>query len=88
MSSKAALIELLGKPIRIVLQDGRVLDGNLQCMDKDLNFIIGEASEFHGVEDASNFVSADVVCRSIGSAMIPGIHIVKILALPVTLPDA
>jgi len=51
MSSIAALQGMLGKPIRVVLTDGRVIDGNLQCMDKDLNFIIGEANEFHGVED-------------------------------------
>lgn len=97
---------MLGKPIRVVLTDGRVIDGNLQCMDKDLNFIIGEANEFHGVEDrksalfvtsglcsssntlllfilltASNINTEVTVTRNIGNAMIPGAHVVKILAV-------
>lgn len=51
MSALPELRDILGKSIRVVLEDGRVIDGNLQCMDKDLNFIIGEASEYHSVED-------------------------------------
>lgn len=51
MSALPDLRDMLGKGIRVVLEDGRVIDGNLQCMDKDLNFIIGEASEYHGTED-------------------------------------
>lgn len=48
---------LLGKGVRIVLDDGRVLEGSLQCVDKDLNFIIGEANEYHGVTDGESSIS-------------------------------
>lgn len=51
MSAIDSVRDLLGKGVRILLDDGRVLEGSLQCVDKDLNFIIGEASEYHGVVD-------------------------------------
>jgi small nuclear ribonucleoprotein (snRNP)-like protein len=51
MSAIDNLKELLGKAVRVVLADGRVIEGSLHCMDKDLNFILGEACEYHGVED-------------------------------------
>lgn len=54
MSSLDGVRALLGKEVRVVLDDGRVIEGSLQCLDKDLNFIIGEASEYHGVSDGNN----------------------------------
>lgn len=51
MSAMDNLKELLGKAVRVVLADGRVIEGSLHCMDKDLNFILGDACEYHGVED-------------------------------------
>jgi small nuclear ribonucleoprotein (snRNP)-like protein len=51
MSALDHIRELLGKPIRIVLSDGRIIEGSLTCMDKDLNFILGDAQEYHGVGD-------------------------------------
>ena len=41
--------ESLGKTLRIKMDDGRVIQGEFQCMDKDLNFIIGSATEYHGM---------------------------------------
>lgn len=43
------LKESLGKTLRIKMDDGRVIQGEFQCMDKDLNFIIGGATEYHGM---------------------------------------
>lgn len=59
-SAKDSLRQILGKTVRIVLLDGRVIDGSLECMDKDLNFILGSASEFHGVTDG-NLCSASLM---------------------------
>lgn len=51
MSAIEQVRALLGKPIRVVLSDGRVVEGSLLCVDKDMNFVLGEAHEFHGVDD-------------------------------------
>jgi len=51
----------LGKRLRVLLDDGRVIDGEFQCMDKDLNFIIGGATEYHGMLNCT--------CSSTGSAV-------------------
>lgn len=39
----------LGKTVRVLIDDGRIIEGELACMDKDLNFIINGALEYHGV---------------------------------------
>ena len=39
----------LGRRLRVLMDDGRVIEGEFQCMDKDLNFIIGSATEYHGM---------------------------------------
>lgn len=52
MSALDNLQEILGKAVRVVLVDGRVIEGSLSCMDKDLNFIIADACEYHGVTDS------------------------------------
>ena len=51
-SSSSALDKFksfLGSVVRIRITDGRVIEGELQCMDKDLNFMLGSAVENHGV---------------------------------------
>jgi small nuclear ribonucleoprotein (snRNP)-like protein len=42
---------LLGRIIRILISDGRLIEGEFQCMDKDLNFILGGAVEYYGLKD-------------------------------------
>lgn len=51
MSALEEMKDLLGKSVRVVLLDGRIIEGNLLCMDKDMSFVIGEANEYHGVEN-------------------------------------
>ena len=51
MSATEELRTLLGKIVRIKIDDGRVIEGEFQCMDKDLNFIVGCAIEYHGMLD-------------------------------------
>lgn len=76
--------QYLGHQIRIIIDDGRIIEGEFRCMDKDLNFILGSAVEYHGLKDCTMQPEhADfkaVTTRSLGSAMVPGMHIVKILA--------
>lgn len=46
-----ALRAYLGGKVRVRIADGRLIEGELQCMDSGQNFILGEAVEYHGVED-------------------------------------
>jgi small nuclear ribonucleoprotein (snRNP)-like protein len=62
MSELDRVSDLLGKSIRVVISDKRVIEGTLQCMDKDLNFIIGDALEFHGVADGWCFIYLSLIC--------------------------
>jgi len=71
--------QYLGENIRIVLDDGRVIEGEFLCMDKDLNFVIGSAVEYHGMKEGEFDGNTEGVSqRALGSAMVPGDHIVKI----------
>jgi small nuclear ribonucleoprotein (snRNP)-like protein len=42
--------KLLGNTIRILITDGRVIEGDFSCIDKDLNIILGTSVEYHGVK--------------------------------------
>ncbi len=42
---------MLGQLMRILISDGRLVEGELQCMDSDLNFILGGAVEYYGLKD-------------------------------------
>ena len=46
---------LLGSEIRILINDGRIIEGVFSCMDKDLNFILGNATEYHGIAEGMLF---------------------------------
>ena len=41
--------QLLGSMIRVRISDGRIIEGELQCLDKDLNLVLGSAVEYHGM---------------------------------------
>ena len=57
MSELDKLKRSLGKTLRIKLDDGRVIEGEFQCMDKDLNFIVGGATEYHGMTNSTSYIS-------------------------------
>ncbi len=53
----------LGRTVRIIISDGRVIEGELACMDKDLNFVLNSAIEYHGVEPGDDqFQLLSIVC--------------------------
>ena len=74
----------LTKIVRIEIVDGRVVEGEFQCMDKDMNFILGHATEYFGVksiefnkdnnDETHNF-------RKLGMVMVPGKHVKKCVAV-------
>ena len=67
----------LGRTIRIKISDNRVIEGEFQCMDKDMNFILGEANEYHGNQDINFNVTPEVVTRFLGLVMVPGAHVLQ-----------
>lgn len=70
----------LGQSVRVVLSDSRVIEGELHCIDRELNLVINFAHEIHHLEDAmEDPLPESVVTRNVGSAMVPGSHIVKVL---------
>ena len=72
-----ALSALVDKPMRIMLTDGRIIEGNFECADKDFNFILGQATEFYGASDV-NFTEGEAKSsRAVGMVVIPGKHIVS-----------
>ena len=46
--------KILGTEVRVILSDSRVVEGILECMDKDMNFIIGSAIELHGLKNGKS----------------------------------
>lgn len=42
---------LIGRQMRVLITDGRLIQGEFQCIDSDMNIILNDATEFHGVED-------------------------------------
>jgi small nuclear ribonucleoprotein (snRNP)-like protein len=50
MSKLDELQGFMTKLIRVKLSDSRVIEGELDCVDKEMNLIISRAAEYHGVE--------------------------------------
>ena len=77
VSELDSLKSLLDQPMRVKLTDGRIIEGAFQCADKNLNFILANATEYYGAEDV-NFAEGDVKnSRAVGMVVIPGQHIIS-----------
>mmetsp|Transcript_41092 Transcript_41092/g.128858 ORF Transcript_41092/g.128858 Transcript_41092/m.128858 type:complete len:108 (-) Transcript_41092:1636-1959(-) len=79
-AAAAALYELLGKIVRVHIDDGRAVTGVFKCIDEHRNFIIGETQEARPVteEDVGGATRTVQDERSLGSVMVPGEHVVRI----------
>lgn len=47
-ASSDALRPLLGRPVRVTISDGRVLLGDLYCVDYQGNVLLSQAERFEG----------------------------------------
>ncbi|XP_030381193.1 N-alpha-acetyltransferase 38-A, NatC auxiliary subunit [Scaptodrosophila lebanonensis] len=63
------LQKLLGRVLRIVITDGRVLVGYFNCTDRDCNIVLSMCAEYL-VEGQDP--------RILGNVMVPGKHIVSL----------
>ena len=81
MAALDEMKQLLGKQIRICISDGRVIEGEFQCMDGHMNFIVNGATEYHGLAPDTVTESLHIpptqTSRSLGMVMVPGKHVVK-----------
>jgi len=77
MSDNDELKKYIGKEIRIIINDNRVIEGEFQCIDRELNFIIGGAIELHGIDTDSDNDSNNKISKRLGMVLIPGKHVVK-----------
>lgn len=50
MTHKLEVTKLLGNKIRVLISDGRVIEGEFSCIDKELNIILATSVEYHGVK--------------------------------------
>ena len=79
--------DILGQIVRVVMDDDRVIEGEFQCLDKDMNLIVANATEYHRMlngKDPISFVDnpkSDLPTRQLGMAMVPGSHLVGIFVL-------
>ena len=49
--ARALLTGYLNKRMRVVVSDGRVIDGNFLCTDRDRNIVLGNCEEFFSLEE-------------------------------------
>mmetsp|Transcript_2929 Transcript_2929/g.3091 ORF Transcript_2929/g.3091 Transcript_2929/m.3091 type:complete len:105 (-) Transcript_2929:186-500(-) len=68
--------DLLGCTMRIRVQDGRLIEGIFQCMDREMNFVLNGATEYHNMTE-DNFTDMPSEYRKLGMAMIPGKFILR-----------
>ena len=86
MSAIGKAKEILGGTVRVVMDDERVIEGEFQCIDKDMNLIVANAMEYHRMlssKDPITFVDspkADLPSRRLGMAMVPGKNLLGIFS--------
>jgi small nuclear ribonucleoprotein (snRNP)-like protein len=42
---------MFGKILRARVSDSRIIEGEFQCLDKDMNVVLSHAREYHAVEE-------------------------------------
>ena len=68
--STAKVRSYLGKRLRVVLSDNRVIVGQFDCIDKEKNIILVNATEAKNLEAKES--------RPVGQVMVPGNHIASV----------
>ncbi len=76
VQGSAWLSTVVGRCIRIQLSDGRVVAGELACLDRDLNLVLFSAELLRDSPTAP----ADPIL--LGTVTVPGRHITRLLVPP------
>ena len=57
--------KMLNQKVLITISDRRVIEGVIQCIDKDMNFILAAATEYYNMEpQADSLVDVDHVVEA------------------------
>ena len=64
----------------MLLSDGRVVEGELECLDKSLNLILRSSREYLNAGERTRSDSLGYSFKNIGTVMVPGHHVVHVLA--------
>ena len=80
---RALLLALLGRRLRIVIADGRLLIGKFACTDRHSNIILRNADEYSPEPAPTGHADtqAATLTRSLGMIVIPGKHIRSVAVL-------
>ena len=49
--AKALLTGYLNKRLRVEISDGRIIEGNFMCTDRDRNIVLSNCEEYYGWEE-------------------------------------
>ena len=71
---------LLGREVRVLLSDGRMVEGELECLDKAMNLVLRNSKEFHNARESVQSESVGDAYKGIGTVMVPGPHVVSLFA--------
>ena len=74
-------MSLLGRRLRIIIADGRLLIGRFACTDRNSNIILRNADEYSPSPTGEGDTQAPTLTRSLGMIVIPGKHIRSVAAL-------
>jgi small nuclear ribonucleoprotein (snRNP)-like protein len=87
----SALQELIGQPLRVTVEDRRVIGGILYCVDSDLNLVLADAIEIRPPVKESQRASPPSLSEfepdleakpiALGSVMVPSKLLVKVESL-------
>ena len=76
----------LDRIVRVQVTDGRVVEGALQCIDKDMNLVLAQSIEYHGLEDVASGAATDTI-RNLGFVMVPGPHVKAVVSKTTSKPE-
>ncbi len=63
-AAKELLKSYLNKRMRVAISDGRVIDGNFLCTDRDSNIVLGNCEEFSSQEVLGRLVQHDLMATA------------------------
>jgi small nuclear ribonucleoprotein (snRNP)-like protein len=70
--------KLLGCKLRVRVVDGRLLEGELQCLDREMNLILIDALEYYYSSTDADAKLDTSKCRGLGMALVPGNQVISI----------
>ncbi|KAI9218767.1 hypothetical protein BC828DRAFT_407297 [Blastocladiella britannica] len=74
LEARAILSAMMDRPIRVSIQDGRILEGRLRCIDRDRNLVLADT-----MDNGKTEIGAE---RFVALVMIPGKLIVATAVRP------